>query len=68
MPMRGHMAPPLDSTSGGLLSRLEHLSPQGVLRLRDYRTFPSPLLLEFRAPAAGQATPSSTVYRPACHW
>ena len=48
-------------------SRVEYLSPQGVLLLRGYGTIASSLWLELRVPAAGQATPSCSVCRHACH-
>ena len=51
----------------GLPSRVEYLSPQGVLLPRVYGTTASPLWLELRSPAAWHATPSWTVYRLACH-
>ena len=51
----------------GLPSRIEHLSPQGVLRPQVYGTTALPLWLELRGPAAWQATPFWTVCRHACH-
>ena len=50
-----------------LPSRVEHLSPQGVLLPLVYGTTGSPLWLELRGHSAWQATPSWTVYRLACH-
>ena len=61
------MPPRLGGSSGGLPSRLEYLSQQGLLP-RVYRTIASPLWLELRGLSAGQATPSWTVYRLASHW
>ena len=51
----------------GLPSRVEYLSPQGVLLPRVYGTIASRLWLELRGLAAWQATPSWTVYGLACH-
>ena len=51
----------------GLPSRMEYLSPQGVLLPRVYCTTASPLWLELRGPGAWQATPSCAVCRYACH-
>ena len=51
----------------GLPSRVEYLSPQGVLLPLVYGTTASPLWLELRGRSAWQATPSWTVYRLACH-
>ena len=61
------MPPPLGGSSWGLPSRVEYLSPQGVLLPLVYGTTASPLWLELRGRSAGQATPSWTVYRLACH-
>ena len=61
------MPPPLGGSSGGLPSRVEYLSPQGVLLPLVYGTTASPLWLELRGRSAWQATPSWTVYRLACH-
>ena len=61
------MPPPLGGSSGGLLSRVEYLSPQGVLLPLVYGTTTSPLWLELRNHSAWQVTPSWTVYRLACH-
>ena len=51
----------------GLPSRVEYLSPQGVLLPLVYGTTASPLWLELRGRSALHATPSWTVYRLACH-
>ena len=51
----------------GLPSRVEYLSPQGVLLPLLYSTTASLLWLELRGCSAWQATPSLTVYRLACH-
>ena len=51
----------------GLPSRVEYLSPQGVLLPVVHGTTASPLWLELRGLSAWQATPSWTVYRLACH-
>ena len=59
---------PWGGSSGGLLSRLEYLSPQGVLLPRVYGAIASPLWHELRSLAAWQVTPSWTVYRLPCHW
>ena len=61
------MPPPLGGSSGGLPSRVEDLSPQGVLLPLVYGTTASPLWLELRGHSAWQVTPSWTVYRLACH-
>ena len=61
------MPPPLGGSSGGLPSRVEYLSPQGVLLPLVYGTTASPLWLELRGHSAWQVTPSWTVYRLACH-
>ena len=50
----------------GLPSRVEYLSPQGVLLPLVYSTTASPLWLELRGLSAWQATPSWTVYQLAC--
>ena len=50
----------------GLPSRVEYLSPQGVLLPLVYGMTASPLWLEWRGLSAWQATPSWTVYRLAC--
>ena len=59
--------PPWGSSSAALPSRVEYLSPHGVLLPRVYGMIASPLLLELQGPAAWQATPSWAVYRLACH-
>ena len=51
----------------GLPSRVEYLSPQGVLLPLVYGTTASPLWLELRGHSAWQAILSWTVYRLACH-
>ena len=48
-------------------SRMEYLSPQGVLLPRVYDTIASPLWLELQGPADWQATTSWAVWRHACH-
>ena len=48
-------------------SRVEYLSPQGVLLPLVYGTTAPPLWLELRGLSAWQATPSWTVYQLACH-
>ena len=60
------MPPPAGSSSGGLPSRVEHLSPQVVLLPRVYGTSASPLWVEVLGPCAWQATTSWAVCRPAC--
>ena len=67
-PWVGQHAPSLGRQLWGLPSRVEYLSPQGVLLPLVYGTTASPLWLELRGRSAGQATPSWTVYRLACHW
>ena len=61
------MPPPLGGSSGGLLSRVEYLSPQGVLLPLVYGTTASSLWLELQGHSAWQVTPSWTVYWLACH-
>ena len=61
------MPPPFGRQLWGLPSRLEYLSPQGVLLPLVYGTTASPLWLELRGHSSWQATPSSTVGRLACH-
>ena len=61
------MPPPLGGSFRGLPSRVEYLSPQGILLPRVYGSTASPLWHKLRGPAAWQATPSWTVYRLACH-
>ena len=60
-------APSFGRQLWGLPSRVEYLSPQGVLLPLVYGTTASPLCLELRGHSAWQATPSWTVYRLACH-
>ena len=52
------MPPPLGGSSGGLPSRVEYLSPQGVLLPLVYGMTASPLWLELRGHSAWQVTPS----------
>ena len=66
-PWVGPHAPSFGRQLWGLPSRVEYLSPQGVLLALDYGTTASPLWLELRGHSAWQATPSWTVYRLACH-
>ena len=66
-PWVGPHAPSFGWQLWGLPSRVEYLSPQGVLLPLVYGTTASPLWLELRGRSAGQATPSWTVYRLACH-
>ena len=66
-PWVGTHAPSFGRQLLGLPSRVEYLSPQGMLLPRVYGTTASPLWLGLRGPAAWQATPSWTVYRVACH-
>ena len=66
-PWVGSRAPSFGWQLWGLRSRVEYLSPQGVLRRLVYGTVASPLWLELRGHSARQATPSWTVYRLACH-
>ena len=66
-PWVGPHAPSFGRQLWGLPSRVEYLSPQGVLLPLVYGTTASPLWLELRGRSAGQATPSWTVYRLACH-
>ena len=61
------MPPPLGGSSGGLPSRVEYLSPQGVLLPLVYGTTASALWLELRGHSAWQVTPSWRMYRLACH-
>ena len=65
-PWVGSHAPSCGRQLSGLPSRVEYLSPQGVLLPRVYRTIASSLCLELRGPAAWQAAPSWTVCRHAC--
>ena len=66
-PWVGPHAPSLGRQLWGLPSRVEYLSPQGVLPPLVYGTTASCLWLELRGHSAWQATPSWTVYRLACH-
>ena len=63
----GRHAPSFGRQLWGLPSRVEYLSPQGVLLPLVYGTTASLLWLEVRGHSAWQATPSWTVYRLACH-
>ena len=67
-PCVGPHAPSLGRQLWGLPSRVEYLSPQGVLLPLVYGTTASPLWFELRGHSAWQGTPSWTVYRLACHW
>ena len=60
-------APSFGRQLWGLPSRVEYLSPQGVLLPLVYGTTASPLWLELRGHSAWQATPSWTVHLLACH-
>ena len=62
----GPHAPSFGRQLWGLPSRVEYLSPQGVLLPLVYGTTASPLWLELRGLSAWQATPSRTVYRLTC--
>ena len=62
-PWVGQHAPSFGRQLSGPPSRVEYLSPQGVLLLLVYGTTASPLWLELRGLSAWQATPSWTVYR-----
>ena len=66
-PCVGPHAPSLGRQLWGLPSRVQYLSPQGVLLPLVYGTTASPLWLELRGRSAWQATPSWIVYRLACH-
>ena len=66
-PWVGPHAPSFGRQLWGLPSRVEYLSPQGVLLPLVYGTTASPLWFELRGHSAWQATPSWTVYRLACH-
>ena len=66
-PWVGPHAPSFGRQLWGLPSRVKYPSPQGVSLLLVYGTTASPLWLELRGRSAGQATPSWTVYRLACH-
>ena len=66
-PWVGSHAPSFGWQLWGLPSRVEYLSPQGVLLLLVYGTTASHLWLELRGLSAWQPTPSWTVYQLACH-
>ena len=66
-PWVGPHAPSFGRQLWGLPSRVEYLSPQGVLLPLVYGTTASPLWLELLGHSAWQATPFWTVYRLACH-
>ena len=66
-PWVGPHAPSFGRHLWGLPSRVEYLSPQGVLLPLVYGRTASLLWLELRGHSAWQATPSWTVYRLACH-
>ena len=66
-PWVGPHAPSFGRKLWGLPSRVEYLSPQGVLLPLVYGTTASPLWFELRGHSAWQATPSWTVYLLACH-
>ena len=66
-PWVGPHAPCFGRQLWGLPSRVEYVSPQGVLLPLVYGTTASPLWFELRGHSAWQATPSWTVYRLACH-
>ena len=66
-PWVGPHAPSFGRKPWGLPSRVEYLSPQGVLLPLVYGTTASPLWFELRGHSAWQVTPSWTVYRLACH-
>ena len=66
-PWVGPHAPPFGGQLWGLPSRVEYLSPQGVLLPLVYGMTASPLWLDLRGHPVWQATPFWTVYRLACH-
>ena len=66
-PRVGPHAPSFGRQLMGLPSRVEYLSPQGVLLPLVYGMTASPLGLQLRLLSAWQATPSWTVYRLTCH-
>ena len=66
-PPVGPHVPSLGRQLWGLPSRVGYLSPQGVLLPVVYGTTASFLWLELRGLSAGQATPSWTICRLACH-
>ena len=65
-PWVGPHAPSFGRQLWGVPSRVEYLSPQGVLLPLVYGTTASPLWLQLRGLSAGQETPSWTVYRLTC--
>ena len=65
-PWVGPHAPSFGRLLWGLPSRVEYLSPQGLLLPLVYSRTPSPSWLELRGHSAWQATPSWTVYWLAC--
>ena len=67
-PWVGPHAPSFGRQLWGLPSRVEYLSPQGVLLPLVYGTTASLLWLELQGHSAWQATPSWTVYWLTCHW
>ena len=66
-PWVGPHAPSFGRQLWGLPSRVEYISPQGVLLPLVYGTTASLLWLELRGHSAWQATPSWTAYLFACH-
>ena len=66
-PRVGPHAPSFGRQLWGLPSCVEYLLPQGVLLPLVYGTTAASLWLELRGLSAWQATPSSSVYRLACH-
>ena len=67
-PWVGSHAPSFGRQLWLLPSRMEYLSPQGVLLPRVCVTIASSLWFELRGRSAWWATPSWTMYRLACHW
>ena len=65
-PWVGPHAPAFGQQLWGLPSRVEYLSPQGVLLPLVYGTTASPLWLELRGLSAWQATPSWTMHQLPC--
>ena len=66
-PWVGPPAPSFGRQLWGLPSRVEYLSPQGVLLPLVYGTTASRLWLEFCGLSAWQATPFWALYQLACH-
>ena len=66
-PWVGPRAPSFGRQLWGLPSRVEYLSPQGVLLPLVYGTTAWALWLELRCHSAWQATPTWAVYRLTCH-